>query len=108
MPAIHQDSYPKVIQALSACNTLSLLGATNAIWSGNAATSAVISAILSLPLAAGITTELQQKVASGIQAGVDAGIIAATHGYSTLAGAAAAVQGYIPEYPVTYNGFLPQ
>lgn len=108
MPALPLDFYPKAINALSASNKLSILGATDTIWSSNPTTVGVLAAIRALPVRAGTSPDLIEKVAIGIQYGVDAGVIAATHGFTTLAGAAAGIQSYLPEYPVTFAEFLPE
>ena len=108
MPNFPLDFRPKAVNALSAINKLPVLGATDSIWSGNATTAGVIAAIQSLPVTAGTSPDLINKVAVGIQYGVDAGVIGATHGFSTIAGAANAVQAYIPEYPASFAEFLPE
>lgn len=108
MPLLPEDFRPKALIALSSCNTLSLLGATDAIWSDNPTVPQVLAAIRALPLRAGTSDDLKEKVAIGIQHGVDAGVIASTHMFTSLAGAATGVQSYLPDVPVNFAGFLYQ
>lgn len=108
MPLLPEDFRPKAIIALSSCNALPVIGATDAIWANNATVSAVQNAIRALPLLPGTSDDLKEKVAIGIQFGVDAGVIGATHGFTTLAQAVTAVQSYIPDYDGNFMGYLYQ
>lgn len=103
-----EDFRPKAIIALSSCNSIALLGGTDAIWANNATVAGVQNAIRALRNLPGTSDDLKEKVAIGIQHGVDAGVIGSTHGFTTLAGAIAAVNAFIPDYAPTFNGFLYQ
>lgn len=108
MPLLPEDFRPKAIIALSSCNALSVLGATDTIWSDNPTVAGVQNAIRALPLLPGTADDLQEIVAIGIQHGVDAGVIGATHGFTSLAGAITAVHSYIPDYDRNFMGYLYQ
>ncbi len=110
MPAIAQDYINIALQFLSGVNVATLLGATNATWSGNSTITAVCNAIQALPNIAGGSDDIKLKVCESLKNGVSAGIINETHGFATIAAAQAAITGLtgMPEVAATYTGNLAQ
>lgn len=106
--SVNVDNETGAAQALSAANCLSRIGAVDGTVSGNATVTLLAAAVKALPLVAGTSQDDLNKVALGLQKGVLAGAMAETHTYTTIAGMVAGIAANIPNYPSTFDGFLPQ
>lgn len=102
------DNETGAAQALSATNCISRVGGVDGTVSGNATVTLLAAAIQALPVTAGFSQDDLDRIARGLKAGVLAGALAETHTYTTIAGMAAGIQAYIPQYATTFDGFLPQ
>jgi len=79
------------LRVMGCINRIASVGGGDTIFSGNASIAGVITAINALPPVVGAGPDANRQIGVGMQMGLNAGFYASTHGFSTIAAAAAAV-----------------